>query len=85
MELEEAIQIGVGLVAEVSGIESSRLSIESTSSSFSEWDSLVHMEVISALEAKTGTQLSREEMLAVASISGIAGVLVGSSASEKIE
>ena len=85
MELEEAIQIGVSLVADVSGIESSRLSIESTSSSFSEWDSLVHMEIISALEAKTGTQLSREEMLAVASISGIAGVLVGSSASEKIE
>ncbi len=85
MELEEAIQIGVGLVAQVSGIESSRLSIESTSSSFSEWDSLVHMEVISVLEAKTGTQLSREEMLAVASISGIAGVLVGSTALDEIE
>ena len=82
MELEEAIQIGVSLVADVSGIESSRLSIESTSSSFSEWDSLVHMEVISALEAKTGTQLSREEMLSVASINGIAGVLTASKTSE---
>ncbi len=78
MELEEAIQIGVGLVAELSGIRASELSIESTSNSCPDWDSLVHMEVISALEAKTGTQLSREEMLTVASISGIVGVLMKS-------
>lgn len=78
MGLEEAIQIGVGLVAESSGIRVSELSIESTSNSFPDWDSLVHMEVISALEAKTGTQLSREEMLTVASIRGIVGVLMKS-------
>lgn len=76
MELDEALVEARKLVASVSGITFSELSIDSSSDLVPEWDSLSHMEIISALEARIGVRLSREQMVEISSITGIARVLV---------
>lgn len=81
MDNEKAIFEAIDLVASLAGVSFASLTIESSATSLPEWDSLVHMELISALEGRLRIEMSSNQMATIGTIRGIGAILA--SCSEK--
>jgi len=65
------------LLAEAIGTETAALPDGARIGSFARWDSLAHLRLILALEAKIGRQLDPDEAVRIESLDDVAGLLAG--------
>jgi acyl carrier protein len=72
---EEATFEAIKLVASLAGISVHSLTSESSTKSSPEWDSLVHMELITTLEGRLQIELSSSQMATIGTIRGVATLL----------
>ena len=63
------------LLAEAIGADEAAVPEEARLGSFPRWDSLAHLRLILALEAKIGRQLDPDEAVRIESLADIAGLL----------
>ena len=72
-----ALEPARGLLAEALGLPASAVPDEAAVGTLPAWDSLGHVKVIVAVEARLGRQLEPEQLVTIRSLADVAGALDG--------
>ncbi len=73
--MSDPLQVARSLVASALGLEIDEVGADATIASLDAWDSLGHMRISAAIEKEIGRPLTGEEVLALASVQGVAAHL----------
>ncbi len=75
----DSLEAARALLAEATGCAAAEIADQASIDSFDLWDSLAHMRLILAIEAKTGAQVAPMAVVELMSLADIAGYLEGQS------